>query len=59
MLWLIVSPASVSFAVNEIIDRDIGSLSSSAQPDQFDQFDQYDWEHKSNDAALPFCGGPQ
>ncbi|KAG8012428.1 Nuclear factor of activated T-cells [Nibea albiflora] len=45
--------------VNEIIDRDIGSLSSSVQPDQFDQFDQYDWEHKSNDAALPFCGGPQ
>ncbi|XP_070762956.1 nuclear factor of activated T-cells, cytoplasmic 3 [Enoplosus armatus] len=42
--------------VNEIIDRDIGSLSSSAQPNQFDQ---YDWEHKSSDAALPFCGGPQ
>ncbi|XP_054475697.1 LOW QUALITY PROTEIN: nuclear factor of activated T-cells, cytoplasmic 3-like [Anoplopoma fimbria] len=46
--------------VNEIIDRDIGSLSS-VQPDQFDQFDQfhqYDWEHKSpTDAAPPFCGG--
>ncbi|XP_059190881.1 nuclear factor of activated T-cells, cytoplasmic 3-like [Centropristis striata] len=46
--------------VNEIIDRDIGSLSSSsAQPDQFDQYHQYDWEHKSSDSALPFCGGPQ
>nr|XP_033489850.1 nuclear factor of activated T-cells, cytoplasmic 3-like [Epinephelus lanceolatus] len=45
--------------VNEIIDRDIGSLSSSAQPNQFDQYHQYDWEHKSSDAALPFCGGPQ
>ncbi|XP_074533076.1 nuclear factor of activated T-cells, cytoplasmic 3-like [Halichoeres trimaculatus] len=45
--------------VNEIIDRDIGSLSSSTQPDQFDQYHQYDWEHKSGDAALPFCGGPQ
>lgn len=55
----------VCVAVNEIIDRDICSLSSGAQPDQFDQFDQfdqyhqYDWEHKSGDAALPFCGGPQ
>uniref|UniRef100_UPI0037E921FB nuclear factor of activated T-cells, cytoplasmic 3-like n=1 Tax=Semicossyphus pulcher TaxID=241346 RepID=UPI0037E921FB len=45
--------------VNEIIDRDISSLSSRAQPDQFDQYHQYDWEHKSSDAALPFCGGPQ
>lgn len=45
--------------VNEIIDRDICSLSSGAQPDQFDQYHQYDWEHKSSDAALPFCGGPQ
>lgn len=45
--------------VNEIIDRDICSLSSSTQPDQFDQYHQYDWEHKSSDAALPFCGGPQ
>ncbi|XP_062245067.1 nuclear factor of activated T-cells, cytoplasmic 3-like [Platichthys flesus] len=45
--------------VNEIIDRDIGGLSSSGQPDQFDQYHQYDWEHKSSDAALPFCGGPQ
>lgn len=45
--------------VNEIIDRDISNLSSSVQPDQFDQYHQYDWEHKSNDAALPFCGGPQ
>ncbi|GLD61680.1 nuclear factor of activated T-cells, cytoplasmic 3-like protein [Lates japonicus] len=49
--------------VNEIIDRDIGSLSGGAQPDQFDQFDQYDWEHKSDTAAttaaaaLPFPGG--
>lgn len=42
--------------VNEIIDRDIGSLS---QPGQFDQYHPYDWEHKSGDAALPFCGGPQ
>ncbi|XP_062276701.1 nuclear factor of activated T-cells, cytoplasmic 3 [Scomber scombrus] len=45
--------------VNEIIDRDICSLSSVVQPDQFDQYHQYDWEHKSGDAALPFCGGPQ
>lgn len=45
--------------VNEIIDRDIGSLSGSAQPDQPDQYHRYDWEHKSSDAALPFCGGPQ
>lgn len=59
MLEIILSPASVCVAVNEIIDRDIGSLSSSAQPDQFDQYHQYDWEHKSSDAALPFCGGPQ
>ncbi|XP_042338713.1 nuclear factor of activated T-cells, cytoplasmic 4-like, partial [Plectropomus leopardus] len=42
--------------VNEIIDRDIGGLSSRVQPDQFGQ---YDWEHKSSDAALPFCGGPR
>lgn len=45
--------------VNEIIDRDISGLVGSAQPDQFDQYHQYDWEHKSGDAALPFCGGPQ
>lgn len=45
--------------VNEIIDRDIGSLSSGAQPDQFDQYHQYDWEHKSSDGASPFSGGPQ
>lgn len=50
--------------MNEIIDRDIGSLSGGAQPDQFDQFHQYDWEHKSDTAAttaagaaLPFPGG--
>ncbi|XP_075941338.1 nuclear factor of activated T-cells, cytoplasmic 3-like isoform X2 [Anarhichas minor] len=50
--------------VNEIIDRDICSLSSSVQPDQLDQYHeldqyhQYDWEHKSSaDAASPFCGG--
>lgn len=48
------------FAVNEIIDRDISILSGGGvQPDQFDQYHQYDWEHKSGDAALPFCGGPQ
>ncbi|XP_053175400.1 LOW QUALITY PROTEIN: nuclear factor of activated T-cells, cytoplasmic 3 [Scomber japonicus] len=45
--------------VNEIIDRDICSLSGVVQPDQLDQYHQYDWEHKSGDAALPFCGGPQ
>lgn len=45
--------------VNEIIDRDIGSLSTCTQLDQFDQYHQQDWEHKSSDAALPFCGGPQ
>lgn len=51
--------------MNEIIGRDIGSLSGSAaadqldQLDQLDQYDQYDWEHKSSDAASPFCGGPQ
>lgn len=45
--------------VNEIIDRDIGSLSSGAQPDQFDQYHQYDWENKSSEAGSPFCGGPQ
>lgn len=45
--------------VSEIIGRDIGSLSSSAQPDQFDQYHQYDWEHKSSDAASPFSGGRQ
>uniref|UniRef100_A0A8D3C442 NEDD4-like E3 ubiquitin-protein ligase WWP2 n=1 Tax=Scophthalmus maximus TaxID=52904 RepID=A0A8D3C442_SCOMX len=45
--------------VNEIIDRDIGVLSSGARPDQFDQYDQYDCEHRAGDAASPFCGGPQ
>ncbi|CAJ1055869.1 nuclear factor of activated T-cells%2C cytoplasmic 3-like [Xyrichtys novacula] len=43
--------------VNEIIDRDIGGLSST-HPDQYHQYHQYDWEHKPGDAALPFCGGP-
>lgn len=51
-----MSHVSVLIAVNEIIDRDISSLSSSVQPDQFDQYHQYDWEHKSSDAASPFCG---
>ncbi|XP_029009461.1 nuclear factor of activated T-cells, cytoplasmic 3 [Betta splendens] len=41
--------------VNEIIDRDISSLSSSVRPDQFDQ---YDWQHGSS-GAMRFCGGPQ
>ncbi|XP_045892241.1 nuclear factor of activated T-cells, cytoplasmic 3-like isoform X2 [Micropterus dolomieu] len=45
--------------VNEIIDRDICSLSSGAQPDQFEQYQRYDWEHKSGDAASPFSGDPQ
>lgn len=45
--------------VSEIIGRDIGGLSSNVQPDQYDQYQQYDWEHKSKDAALPFCGGPE
>ncbi|KAM9854330.1 nuclear factor of activated T-cells, cytoplasmic 3 [Aulostomus maculatus] len=45
--------------VNEIIDRDISSLSSSAPPDQFDQYHQCNWENKSSDSTLPFCGGPQ
>lgn len=45
--------------VSEIIGRDIGGLSSNVQPDQYDQYHQYDWEHKSKDAALPFCGGPE
>lgn len=53
---LITSPASVCVAVNEIIDRDIGSLTSNARPDQFDQYHQYDWEDKPGDAALPFRG---
>ncbi|XP_037552932.1 nuclear factor of activated T-cells, cytoplasmic 3-like, partial [Nematolebias whitei] len=36
--------------VNEIIDRDIGGLSSSAGPDQFHQ---YNWDHESS--AQSFC----
>ncbi|XP_041852998.1 nuclear factor of activated T-cells, cytoplasmic 3 [Melanotaenia boesemani] len=44
--------------VNEIIDRDIVSLSTSMQPDQRDQFHQYSWELKSSDTTLPFGGDP-
>ncbi|XP_038130177.1 nuclear factor of activated T-cells, cytoplasmic 3-like [Cyprinodon tularosa] len=33
--------------VNEIIDRDIGTMSSCLQPDQCDQINQYSWEHKA------------
>lgn len=43
--------------VNEVIDRDISGLN--LQPSQFDQYQPFEWEHKSKDAALPFCGGPQ
>lgn len=44
--------------VNEIIDRDIGGLSGGARPDQFDPYQQFDWENRSGDGGLPFCGGP-
>lgn len=51
---LITCPASVS--VNEIIDRDIGSVTGGARPDQYHR---YAWEDTPGDAALPFDGGPQ
>ncbi|XP_005814743.1 nuclear factor of activated T-cells, cytoplasmic 3-like [Xiphophorus maculatus] len=45
--------------VNEIIDRDIGTLSSCVQTDQHDQFQQYTWEHSSSSPSGPFHGDPQ
>ncbi|XP_014834049.1 PREDICTED: nuclear factor of activated T-cells, cytoplasmic 4-like, partial [Poecilia mexicana] len=45
--------------VNEIIDRDIGALSSCVQTDQHDQFQQYNWEHSSRTPPGSFHGDPQ
>ncbi|KAM4734209.1 nuclear factor of activated T-cells, cytoplasmic 3 isoform 2-T2 [Anableps anableps] len=45
--------------VNEIIDRDIGTLSSCVQSDQHDQFHQYNWEHNSSTPSGSFHGDPQ
>ena len=51
----------VCVAVNEIIDRDIGGLSSGARPHHFDQCQQFDWGDKPGDnaAAAAFSGGPR
>ncbi|KAM9376404.1 nuclear factor of activated T-cells, cytoplasmic 3-like [Pholidichthys leucotaenia] len=40
--------------VNEIIHRDIGSLSSSAAADHFNQYHQHDWEQKPSDAPSAY-----
>nr|XP_057931266.1 nuclear factor of activated T-cells, cytoplasmic 3 isoform X3 [Doryrhamphus excisus] len=44
--------------VNEIIDRDISSLSGATRHDPLDQYHQCNWEYKSSDASLSFCDGP-
>ncbi|XP_054632692.1 nuclear factor of activated T-cells, cytoplasmic 3 isoform X2 [Dunckerocampus dactyliophorus] len=44
--------------VNEIIDRDISSLSGATRHNPLDQYHQCNWEYKSSDTTLPFSDGP-